>query len=177
MRKKGEAVYDIKYQGKRASRKDLELESDQEDEQDEGEEEEESEEDEEDDDFEDLETSAFLDGAATGSDSQDDEEGNDNNDDDDDEEMPPPALIPSKKSSLSKKSSSRKSIESSSTTKEQDEQAMMSQLKTAASADVQKGRDVKKQLVRFQYSNVPTLDSSSTADVLFIIYPVQGLLR
>lgn len=60
-------------------------------------------------------------------------------DDEEDEEMED-SLPPIKKS----KQSATK--QGKITAKEQDEKAMMSQLKEAASADVEKGRDVKKQL-------------------------------
>lgn len=116
LRKKGEAVYDKKYEGKKGSRREL-YGDDQSDE-------EMSEEELE------GEASAFP---------PSDEEEQDDDDEEDDEEEEAPALVVKPK-----KSSSRKA---STTTTEQDEKAMMKQLKQAASADVEKGRDVKKQLV------------------------------
>ncbi|GAA5889617.1 hypothetical protein JCM5296_002412 [Sporobolomyces johnsonii] len=120
LRKKGEAVLDTKYEGKKGSRKALyDDQSDGSDDDDDDEMQgqdgfsgEGSEEDEEMGDFEDLEAE------------QDDDDSEDEGD------MPPPP--PPKKSSA--------------TAKQQDERAMMKQLKQAASADVDKGRDVKKQL-------------------------------
>lgn len=133
LRKKGEAVYDDKYQGKKGSRKHLyglqEKEEDSQVEEDD---------DEEMDDFEDLEgdgqTSAFP---------PSDEDDQDGEDEDipssAEEEQPPPQKV---------KKSSRSSTKSIKTTVEEDEKAMMKQMKQAASAEIDKGRDVKKQLVR-----------------------------
>lgn len=126
---------DAKYAGKKGSRKGMFEGS--------GSESEDEEEDEDAgmmDDFEDLEGeegSAFA-----GEGAFDDEEDEDDNDEEEDEEeeeeeeMPAP---PPKKASSKSSGKSR--------AKEQDEKAMLSQLKQAASADVEKGRDVKKQLV------------------------------
>ncbi|GAA5939674.1 hypothetical protein JCM1841_001147 [Sporobolomyces salmonicolor] len=125
LRKKGEAVLDTKYEGKKGSRKALygaesEGSDEGEDMEDQdgfsGEGSEDDDDEEELGDFEDLEAE------------QDDDDSEDENEDEGD--MPPPP--PPKKSSA--------------TAKQQDERAMMKQLKQAASADVDKGRDVKKQL-------------------------------
>ncbi|BGP71782.1 Protein BFR2 [Rhodotorula toruloides] len=134
LRKKGEAVLDPKYEGKKGSRAALYADTDDEDE---GEEEEYGmngfgEEDDEDEDemgdFEDLEANgADEDDGSVDSDGVDGAE----DDEDDDEEDEAPAR-PARK------------VESR--TKQQDERSMVSQLKQAASADVEKGRDVKKQL-------------------------------
>lgn len=137
LRKKGEAVLDPKYEGKKGSRAALYADTDDEDE---GQSEEDDmngfDEDEDDDDdemgdFEDLEA-----GGAGEDDESVDSEGADGAEDDDDngeEEEEVPA---------------RPARRAESRTKPQDERSMVSQLKQAASADVEKGRDVKKQLVR-----------------------------
>lgn len=142
LRKKGEAVYDKKYEGKKGSRKELYDDEDDEDEEsgdDIGQAEGDS--DEEMDDFEDLEgpgESAFPEESEDDDDVDDDDEEDEDEDEEEGEEEE--VIAPTK----SKKTSSRKA---GTTTKEQDEKAMMTQLKTAATADVEKGRDVKKQLV------------------------------
>ncbi|KAK4694359.1 protein AATF/BFR2, partial [Phenoliferia sp. Uapishka_3] len=125
LRKKGEAVYDKKYEGKKMSRKDLEGSDNDDDES--GEEGEEEDEDEEMGDFEDLE-------------GDDDDESGEDDEESGSEEEEEEEPAPKPKKSIKK--------DRASTTTEQDEKAMMSQLKLAASADVEKGRDVKKQLVR-----------------------------
>lgn len=127
LRKKGEAIYDKKYEGKKSSRKSLMEAMDEESE-------EESEEEEEDD-FEDLEGDVTVSAFPP---SDEDDEDIDSQDSEEEEDLP---MLPPK----TKKSSSKKV--SSTTTTAQDEKAMMVQLKQAASADVEKGRDVKKQLV------------------------------
>lgn len=127
LRKKGEAVYDAKYAGKKGSRKDIyEAGSEEEDE-----------EDEEMDGFEDLEGGSDEDEGME-DDGGDSEEGEAEEEEEEEEAAP----VKAKKD---KKSSSGKSR---ATTTDQDEKAMLKQLKQAASADVDKGRDVKKQLVR-----------------------------
>ena len=132
MRKKGEAVYDAKYAGKKGSRKDIyEAGSEEEEEGSEGSEDEEL------DGFEDLEGGSEEDEGME-DDSGEEEEGEDEEEEDEEKEAP----VKEKKE---KKSSSGKSR---TTTTDQDEKAMLKQLKQAASADVDKGRDVKKQLVR-----------------------------
>ncbi|KAM0750874.1 TRAUB-domain-containing protein [Meredithblackwellia eburnea MCA 4105] len=149
LRRKGEASLDNKYDGKKSSRKAL-YDDDSEsgagsgddDAQDEG-------------DFEDLE--AIMNGGEEDfSDEDDDEEieGNSDSDKDDDEEDEEgdseSASEDDEEEEAAPRSQIKKSAMSSkggkSTTSEQDEKAMVSQLKQAASADVEKGRDVKKQL-------------------------------
>lgn len=135
LRKKGEAVVDAKYAGKKGSRNQLYGNGDSDGEEQENseasDEEQDEDEDEEMGDFEDLE-----DGEEDGSDDGEDD-GEEQSDDEDDEEPKETAPV--------KKVLSRSSKHA--TTKEQDEKAMMKQLKQAASADIDKGRDVKKQLV------------------------------
>ncbi|GJN90406.1 hypothetical protein Rhopal_003417-T1 [Rhodotorula paludigena] len=131
LRKKGEAVLDAKYGGTRGSRAKLYGAGDEDDEDDEEEEEEEEDEasgvDEDDDDemgdFEDLEAGEGA------SDDDDDQEEDDEDQDEEDEAPTPPA--PKARSAAPKS---------------HDERAMVKQLRQAASADVEKGRDVKKQL-------------------------------
>lgn len=132
LRKKGEAVYDAKYAGQKSSRNaifDAESGSDGDGS------------DEDMGDFEDLEGGDEDSQDGSGDDSQD-ESGSDEDEDAEDEveEEVAPAPKPKK--------SSKSAGKERATTTEQDEKAMMSQLKQAASADVEKGRDVKKQLVR-----------------------------
>lgn len=131
LRKKGEAVYDAKYTGRKGSRKDLYDVQDEEDS-----------EDEEMDDFEDLEgePSAFPP-------SDEDDDNDDDDDEEDDVESEEEAVqIPTPK--LKKSSRSSSTIKPRRTTVEEDEKAMMNQMKLAASSEIEKGRDVKKQLVR-----------------------------
>lgn len=115
LRKKGEAVYDAKYAGKKGSRKELygDESEDDDEEMGSGESDQVMDEDEDEDGFEDLE-------------GEEEEE----------------EVVEEVKVKKVKKSSSK-----SKTSADQDEKAMMKQLKQAASADVDKGRDVKKQLV------------------------------
>ncbi|KAL8287556.1 hypothetical protein RQP46_003414 [Phenoliferia psychrophenolica] len=134
LRKKGEAVYDAKYAGKKSSRNDIfDAQSGSEDEDDD------EDEDEEMGDFEDLEAGLGESGEDSQAESGEEESGSE----EEEEEEEAPAPVPKAKSKKSSKSSSGKER---ATTTEQDEKAMMSQLKQAASADVEKGRDVKKQL-------------------------------
>lgn len=99
------------------------------------------------DDFEDLE--GELQGGEGDDDSE--EEGDFSGDDDDlsqdDEEEEEEVAVPVSKKSSSSKKEKKSSSSSRTTTTEQDEKAMLKQLTQAASADVEKGRDVKKQLV------------------------------
>lgn len=99
------------------------------------------------DDFEDLE--GELQGGEGDDDSE--EEGDFSGDDDDlsqdDEEEEGEVAVPVSKKSSSSKKEKKSSSSSRTTTTEQDEKAMLKQLTQAASADVEKGRDVKKQLV------------------------------
>ncbi|GAA5841023.1 hypothetical protein JCM11251_006786 [Rhodosporidiobolus azoricus] len=156
LRKRGEAVLDSKYQGKKGSRADLYAFSDNEDEDEEdeagmdkelaellnGAEEDEDEEDEEGEgyeseggDFEDLEgeedVSAFKPGGA-GDFADDDDDEEDEEEEDEEEDAPKKKAVPAAKESKVRVS--------------KDDRAMVKQLKQAASADVEKGRDVKKQL-------------------------------
>ncbi|TNY18226.1 apoptosis-antagonizing transcription factor [Rhodotorula diobovata] len=140
LRKRGEAVLDAKYDGKKGSRAALYGDGEDDDEEEEspaeeddeldglgGEEDDEGEDDDDEmGDFEDLEGAsegASEEEAASGEDEDEEEE----DEEDDDAPMPPP-------SSTSRPSQPRS------------ERAMVSQLQRAASADVEKGRDVKKQL-------------------------------
>ncbi|ORY69172.1 apoptosis-antagonizing transcription factor [Leucosporidium creatinivorum] len=158
LRKKGEAIVDAKYAGKKGSRKALYGDDEDDDEEDDslGDEDEE---------MDDLMAQLEGEGDDSGSEeeqeegafaSQDgdsDEEISEEEEEEEEEEAPAPA--PKKKSSSG-----------SSKAKEQNEKAMLSQLKQAASADVEKGRDVKKQLafcdsllesrIRIQKSTIST---------------------
>ncbi|GAA5895296.1 AATF family protein [Sporobolomyces salmoneus] len=144
LRKKGEAIVDSKYEGKKASRKALYGSDDDEDEDDEeselggnaGEDDEEEEE------VYEGEFADLLGPAGTDEDSNQEEEedsqdedsnGLDNEEEEDDEEQEEEEEVSTKPS---------KKV----TAKQQDERVMMKELKQAASADVEKGRDVKKQL-------------------------------
>lgn len=129
LRKKGEVVYDAKYAGKKGSRKEL-YGDEEEEEEDEGMGSEESHE-EMDDDV--------------------DEDGFEDLEEEDEEEE----VVEEVKVKKVKKSSSSKSK----TSADQDEKAMMKQLKQAASADVDKGRDVKKQLVSIPFLLLQGRDS------------------
>ncbi|KPV74188.1 uncharacterized protein RHOBADRAFT_54041 [Rhodotorula graminis WP1] len=141
LRKRGEAVLDTKYDGKKGSRAALYGDDDENDE-----EEDEMEEDEEldgelsgDDDSDEDEMGDFEDLEGEGASDDDEEEELDEDEDEDDEDasMAPPA------------STTRRSAPAApagSNAKTHDDRAMVKQLKQAASADVEKGRDVKKQL-------------------------------
>ncbi|BGP56648.1 hypothetical protein JCM8202_000165 [Rhodotorula sphaerocarpa] len=144
LRKRGEAVLDAKYDGKKGSRaaifgggdsddgasdaSDAEMEA--------RDGETGSEEDEEDEmgDFEDLEAEEGDDSDDDGSADEEDASGSEQEDEDDEEEEDEEEAAASRRAP------------SSSRTKQQDERTMVSQLKQAASADVEKGRAVKKQL-------------------------------
>ena len=122
MRKKGEAVYDEKYQGKLTSRNELYGDTFDEEMQ-----------------LSPEEPSAFPP-------SDDDHDHDDITSIDEEEEaLPSPPPTKSKKSS-------RSSTTTNKTTAKEAELAMMKQMKSAANADVEKGRDVKKQLVRTNHS-------------------------
>ncbi|GAA5969419.1 hypothetical protein JCM8115_003242 [Rhodotorula mucilaginosa] len=138
LRKKGEAVLDAKYDGKKGSR--AAIFGGQSDDSDEQEDEEDlpsgDDEDGEDDDnemgsFEDLEGGEEEDGDSEEADDQD-EDVDSEDENEEEEEAPRP-----KKSNVAS---------STNRAKVQDERVMVSQLKQAASADVEKGRAVKKQL-------------------------------
>lgn len=164
MRKKGEAVLDAKYEGKKGSRAALYGD----DSEDEGEDDDEDIDSDEADGL-DAELGALLDGGedyesseGEGGDFEDLEGGEDggpsfgpggasafaSEDDDDEEEQeeeefkkPAPVVAAKeKKAKVSK-----------------DDRAMVKQLKQAANADVEKGRDVKKQLVRLFSSSLSLL--------------------
>ncbi|GAA5960784.1 hypothetical protein JCM3765_000815 [Sporobolomyces pararoseus] len=150
LRKKGEAIVDSKYEGKKASRKALYGSEDDEDDVDSDDQvESEVERAEGSDDEEEVYEGEFADllgPAGTDEDSnqeEDDEsqdeqsqagQSEDENEDEEEEEEE------EQEEDLSKKSTKK------ATAKQQDERVMMKELKQAASADVEKGRDVKKQL-------------------------------
>ncbi|BGO95516.1 hypothetical protein NBRC10512_007774 [Rhodotorula toruloides] len=134
LRKKGEAVLDPKYEGKKGSRAALYADTDDEDEGEEedhgmnGFDEEEDEDEDEMGDFEDLEANgAGSDDESIDSDGFDGEGGDEDAETEDEAPARPARKVESR-------------------TKQQDERSMVSQLKQAATADVEKGRDVKKQL-------------------------------
>lgn len=138
MRKKGEAVLDAKYDGKKGSRAAIfggDEDTASEDEEEEGDLEDDEDEDDEMGSYEDLEAEEAGD-SEDDDESESDEEVDSEEDLDDDEED----AVPKRKASATTGTSSRAKV--------QDERAMVSQLKQAASADVEKGRAVKKQLVR-----------------------------
>jgi len=147
LRKKGEAVVDSKYEGKKASRKAL-YGSDDDEGFDNGEEEEESEtggpnneSDEEEEEVYEGEFADLLGPAGTDEDSnqEEDEESQDEQSEDEDEEGE--EELEDEEVEVAQKPSKKP------TTKQEDERVMIKELKQAASADVEKGRDVKKQLV------------------------------
>lgn len=129
LRKKGEANLDAKYDGKKGSRKAL-YNDDDDDDQDEG-----TDEDEEMGDFGDFDDLENQSGEDDGDDDEDSDGEEEEEDEEESEEEEVVAPAPKVKVSRAAKA------------KAQDEKAMLSQLKQAASADVEKGRDVKKQLV------------------------------
>ncbi|GAA5838837.1 hypothetical protein JCM5353_003483 [Sporobolomyces roseus] len=142
LRKKGEAIVDSKYGGKRASRNDLYGDDDSE------EEDSDSEighgsDDEEDEEVYEGEFADLLGPAGTDEESnQEEEEDSDARDqehDEEDEESEEEEEEEVEEEEVKKPSKK-------STAKQQDEKVMMKELKQAASADVEKGRDVKKQL-------------------------------
>ncbi|GAA5994535.1 hypothetical protein JCM5350_006389 [Sporobolomyces pararoseus] len=149
LRKKGEAIVDSKYEGKKASRKAL-YGSDDEDDEDESDGQginEEEERDGSDDDEEEVYEGEFADllgPAGTDEDSNQDEEehsqDDQSQDEQEEEEEEEEEDEEDQEEDLSKKSTKK------ATAKQQDERVMMKELKQAASADVEKGRDVKKQL-------------------------------
>ena len=147
LRKKGQAVLDAKYDGKKGSR--AAIFGGQSGDSDEGEEEEEEDlpsgdddDDKDDDDemgsFEDLEGGEEDDDSVEEQDDQDEDVASEDEDEDEEEEEEEEAPRPKKS----------KAAPSTNRAKDQDERVMVSQLKQAASADVEKGRAVKKQLVR-----------------------------
>lgn len=146
LRKKGEAIVDAKYAGRKGSRKALY--GDDDDEEDSEGEDDDDEMEGEDEEMDDL--MAQLEGEGSEDDSEEAFDGQDDEEisEEEEEEDEAPAPAPKKKS-ISGSGSSK--------AKEQNEKAMLSQLKQAASADVEKGRDVKKQLVR---SGFPRLSLS-----------------
>ncbi|GAA5834627.1 hypothetical protein JCM3766R1_003622 [Sporobolomyces carnicolor] len=151
LRRKGEAIVDAKYEGKKSSRKALYGSDDDQSDEDEDDEEEESQHDgsqgepdgDEDEEVYEGEFADLLGPAGTDEDSMQ-EEGEDSQDDDDesdeDDEEEQEEEREEDDAELSKKSARK------ATAKQQDERVMMKELKQAASADVEKGRDVKKQL-------------------------------
>lgn len=156
LRKKGEAVLDPKYEGKKGSRAALYADTDDEDEGEEedhgmnGFDEEEDEDEDEMGDFEDLEANgAGSDDESIDSDGFDGEGGDEDAETEDEAPARPARKVESR-------------------TKQQDERSMVSQLKQAATADVEKGRDVKKQLVR------PSWRFFSRRELTFLL---TGLLR
>ncbi|GAA5933372.1 AATF family protein [Sporobolomyces koalae] len=153
LRKKGEAIVDAKYEGKRASRKALYGDDDdEEDEDDDSEGESGAEENNSDEEDEEVYEGEFADllGPAGSDEDSDQEEGDseedgdsndedeDEQDDDDDEEE--------EEEEQEEEEEERAKPAKKATAKQQDERVMMKELKQAASADVEKGRDVKKQL-------------------------------
>jgi hypothetical protein len=182
LRKKGEAVLDAKYQGKKGSRAALYGDDSEEEEQD-------GEEDDEDIDSDeadglDAELGALLDGGEDYESEEDeggfeDLEGEDGaegatfgpggasafaseeEEDDEEEEQVVKKPVKEQKARVSK-----------------DDRAMVKQLKQAASADVEKGRDVKKQLVRLSFFHPPHLSYLLTSFFLHPFpIPLAGLLR
>ncbi|GAA6017407.1 hypothetical protein JCM11491_006647 [Sporobolomyces phaffii] len=143
LRKKGEAIVDSKYEGKKASRQALYGSDDDDEEEDDedGDESERGEGNQDEDEDEEVYEGEFADllgPAGTDEDSNQEEdedsdvqsEGDEDEDHDEEEEEEELAAKPAKKA----------------TAKQQDERVMLKELKQAASADVEKGRDVKKQL-------------------------------
>lgn len=142
LRKKGEAVLDAKYDGKKGSRAAIFG-----GESDDGDEQEEEEDlpsgDDDDDDDNDDEMGSFED--LEGGDDEDDDSEQDDQDQDVDSEDEDAEEAEEEEAPRPKKSKAA----STNRAKVQDERVMVSQLKQAASADVEKGRAVKKQLVRY----------------------------
>lgn len=176
LRKRGEAVLDAKYDGKKGSRAAIfgggdsdDCASDASDAEMEARDGETgSEEDEEDemDDFEDLEAEEGDDSDGDGSADEEDASGSEQEDEDDEEEEDEEEAAASRRAP------------SSSRTKQQDERTMVSQLKQAASADVEKGRAVKKQLVRPRRFPRMTFSPPLRAHISrFLARPNLGLLR
>jgi len=142
LRKKGEAIVDSKYGGKRASRNDLYGDDDSEEEDDDDDSEiGQGSADEEDEEVYEGEFADLLGPAGTDEESNQEEEQDSDAEDQDDEEEDEESEEEEVKEEEVKKPSKK------STAKQQDEKVMMKELKQAASADVEKGRDVKKQLV------------------------------
>lgn len=139
LRKKGEAVLDAKYDGKKGSRAAIFG-----GESDDGDEQEEEEDlpsgDDDDDDDNDDEMGSFED--LEGGDDEDDDSEQDDQDQDVDSEDEDAEEAEEEEAPRPKKSKAA----STNRAKVQDERVMVSQLKQAASADVEKGRAVKKQL-------------------------------
>ncbi|GAA5841893.1 hypothetical protein JCM9279_003145 [Rhodotorula babjevae] len=141
LRKRGEAVLDTKYDGKKGSRAAL-YGDDDEEEEDEDEELEDGEmsgdDDLDDDDEDEMGDFDDLEGEEASGDDDDEElDEDDEDDEDEDASMAPPA-------STTRRSGPAPAAAAKAKT--QDDRAMVKQLKQAASADVEKGRDVKKQL-------------------------------
>ncbi|KWU42390.1 TRAUB-domain-containing protein [Rhodotorula sp. JG-1b] len=141
LRKKGEAVLDAKYDGKKGSR--AAIFGGQSDDSDEGEEEEDLPSGDDDDDDDEMGSFEDLEGGEEDDDSEEEDHqdedvasGDGDGDEDDDEEEEEEAPRPKKSNAAP----------STNRAKVQDERVMVSQLKQAASADVEKGRAVKKQL-------------------------------
>ncbi|GAA5900568.1 hypothetical protein JCM8208_000537 [Rhodotorula glutinis] len=148
LRKRGEAVLDTKYDGKKGSRAALYGDDDGDDDDDDDDDELEDDEmsgdedlDDEDDDemgeFEDLEGEGGE--GESDDDDDDDDEELDEDEEGEDASMAPPA-------STTRRSAPAPPTASANKAKSHDDRAMVKQLKQAASADVEKGRDVKKQL-------------------------------
>lgn len=138
LRKKGAAVVDVKYAGKKGSRRALYDDEDSDGEDDDEDEEQDDEGSMSDEDGSDMGDFEDLEAA---------EEGDSADEDESDEAAtppPPPPTAASKKSKTATAASTGKKPSA----KQLDDKAMLVQLKQAASADVEKGRDVKKQLVR-----------------------------
>lgn len=173
LRKRGEAVLDAKYDGKKGSRaaifgggdsddgpsdgSDAEMEA--------GEGETGSDEDDEDEmgDFEDLEAEEGDDSDGDGSADEEDASGSDQEEEDEDDDKEEEVAAASRRAP------------SSSRTKQQDERTMVSQLKQAASADVEKGRAVKKQLVRPRRFSRMTFSTTPRAHLApFSLIPLQA---
>ncbi|GAA6035689.1 hypothetical protein JCM8097_004972 [Rhodosporidiobolus ruineniae] len=192
LRKRGEAVLDAKYQGKKGSRAALYGDDDSDSEFEFDNEEDEGSEDDDENDGMDAELQALMDGGedyesdedeggfedleAGGEDGADDDEDEEDEDEEEEEEAP-----------RSKKGKEAAALPKSRVSK--DDRAMVKQLKQAANADVEKGRDVKKQLAfsdsllgtriaiqkAVQASNaLPTPASHPPAEVYFAAEDEEG---
>ncbi|GAA5874675.1 hypothetical protein JCM3774_004779 [Rhodotorula dairenensis] len=141
LRKKGEAVLDAKYDGKKGSRAAIFGDQDDDDDEQGGQFEDDDDSEDEMGDFEDLE-GVEDDKDDEDEDDEDDEDEDDEDDEDEDEDVESDDAdgdeAPKRRADPTAVPPSR--------AKQQDERAMVSQLKQAASADVEKGRAVKKQL-------------------------------
>lgn len=147
MRKKGEAIVDSKYEGKRASRSALygngsdEEEDDEDSEIDHGEDDEDQ-----DDEVYEGEFADLLGPAGTDEDSNQDEEESEGEGQDDEDEGSMEDDQDEEEIEEEEEEEEERPAKKT-TAKQQDERVMLKELKQAASADVEKGRDVKKQLV------------------------------